>query len=427
MNWHACGLHAMLRRGPAMAGRRGSRPATKRKQPARTRRVAARKPSARNGRSRAVETALAALAHEIRTPLTGILALGELLAASDIPERERQWAAAVKGAAEHLANIATLMVDGAKAGRAGLVASARPFDPRALAHAMATTLSARAAAKGLAAEVTISDGLPSDVVGDPVRLRAALENVIDNAVKFTEQGRVSLEVGSEPAGRGRVRLVFTVKDSGIGLTAAEIKRVFRWFGQASDEVARRFGGAGLGLDFVRRLAKTMEGDLTVDSAVGTGSTFRLVVAVSLPQAKRRKASRTRSAAARHKTPRKLRVLCAEDNPYGRVILNTILTELGHAADFVGSGEAAVETVRQGRHDVVLMDIMLPGSGGLEATRRIRALPDVTSRIPIIGLTGRDTPVEQAAARAAGMDDYLPKPVSPSALASALNDCASPPL
>jgi two-component system, sensor histidine kinase len=224
-----------------------------------------------------------------------------------------------------------------------------------------------------------------------------------------------------------VRLAFTVKDSGIGLTAAEIKRVFRWFGQASDEVARRFGGAGLGLDFVRRLAKTMEGDLTVDSAVGTGSTFRLVVAVSLPQAKRRQASRTRSAAVRHKPLRKLRVLCAEDNPYGRVILNTILTELGHAADFVGSGEAAVETVRQGQHDVVLMDIMLPGSGGLEATRRIRALPDVTSRIPIIGLTGRDTPVEQAAARAAGMDDYLPKPVSPSALASALNDCASPPL
>ncbi len=413
----------MLGRGTAMAVKRGLRPTTKRRQPVRTRRVPAGKQAARNGRNRAVETALAALAHEIRTPLTGILALGELLAASDIPERERQWAAAVKGAAEHLANIATLMVDGAKAGRTGLVASARPFDPRALAQTMATALSARTTTKGLAAEVTIADSLPCEVVGDPVRLRAALENVIDNAVKFTEQGRVTLEVSSEPAGRGRVRLVFVVKDSGIGLTAAEVKRVFRPFGQANDEVARRFGGAGLGLDFVRRLAKAMDGDLKVESVHGSGSTFRLAVAVGLPRAKRGQASRARGSTVRHEPSRKLRVLCAEDNPYGRVILNTILTELGHAADFVGTGEAAVAAVRQGRYDVVLMDVMLPGSGGLEATRRIRALPGDASRIPIVGLSGRDTPGEQAAARAAGMDDYLPKPFSPSTLAAAIGDRA----
>ena len=362
---------------------------------------------------------MATLAHEFRTPLTGILALGELLAASDIPERERQWAEAVKSAAEHLARLTTLVVDGTKARQRKLVSSEEPFDPRSLAQTMATALSARAAAKGLAAEVTIAEGLPSLVVGEPVRLRAALENMIDNAVKFTERGRVTLEVGSEPAGRRQVLLVFAVKDSGIGLSAAEIRRLFRPFGQASDQVARRFGGAGLGLAFARRLAKSMHGDISVESVRGSGSTFRLTVTVSLPGPKRGRAGRGAGGTHRPEPVRGVRVLCAEDNPHGRVILNTILTELGHAADFVGTGEAAVEAARQGRHDVVLMDVMLPVLDGIEAARRIRALPGDIARVPIIGISGRNAPGDEAAARAAGMDAFLVKPVSPSTLAAAI--------
>jgi two-component system, sensor histidine kinase len=263
------------------------------------RRGATHKPQASYRQKRDLEVALAALAHEIRTPLTGVLALAELLAASEIPERERQWAAAVKSAAEHLAHLTTLVVDGVNAGRAGLAASPEPFEPRALGQTMATALSARAAAKGLAAEVAIADDLPSLVIGEPVRLRAALENVIDNAVKFTECGQVGLEVGCQPAGRNCALLVFTVKDSGIGLTASEIKQLFRPFGQASEMVARRFGGAGLGLNFARRLAKTMHGDLTVESVRALGSTFRLVVTVELPRTSRRReapASRSRRRA-----------------------------------------------------------------------------------------------------------------------------------
>jgi CheY-like chemotaxis protein/nitrogen-specific signal transduction histidine kinase len=373
-----------------------------------------RKPASAAAKAeRAVEAALAALAHEVRTPLTGILALGELLAASDLPEREREWALAIKSAAEHLAQLTTVVVDGVKAGARGLVLRDEPFRPRRVIEAVAATLTARARTKNLSTELTIAEDLPGMVVGDPVRLRAALENLIDNAVKFTERGTVALRATAKPVRRG-VRLDFEVTDSGIGLTGAEIKRLGRPFSQAGAGVARRFGGAGLGLSLVKRMAEAMGGNLTIKSVPRRGSTFHFHVVVQTAPGGSADAER----AAPTQAARPLRVLCAEDNPYGRVILNTILAELGHRADFVGSGEAAIEAVERG-YDLVLMDVTLSGLDGIAATRRIRALGDDAARVPIVGLSGRSRPGEEAAARAAGMDDYLVKPVSPSALARVL--------
>ena len=375
------------------------------------------------GRVGAVEAALAALAHEVRTPLNGILAFGELLAASQLPERERGWASAIKGAAEHLAQLTTVVVDGAKADGRKLVLRSYPFRPRQLAEAVAATVHARAQTKGLAATVSIADDLPALVVGDPVRLRAALENLIDNAVKFTDRGEVVLEVISRPAARGRTRFVFTVADSGIGLSAAEVKRLFRPFAHASKAVAHRFGGAGLGLIFVKRIAEAMGGTLKIQSAPGRGSRFRLeVIAAPRPIGVEgvADAQRTHVAPAPAKS---LRILCAEDNPYGRVVLNTILTELGHRADFVDTGGAAVEAVGRGEYDALLMDITLPDLDGMAATRLIRGLTSSGARLPIIGISGRSEATEQAAARAAGMNAYLTKPVSPAAIAAMLDSLA----
>ncbi|HEV2000948.1 MAG TPA: ATP-binding protein, partial [Xanthobacteraceae bacterium] len=290
------------------------------------------------------------------------------------------------------------------------------FAPQRLAEAVASTLSARAVAKGITAEVTISAHLPELVTGEAVRLRAALENLVDNAIKFTERGQVAFSAHSEPAARRRMRLIFTVTDSGIGMAKPEIKRLFRPFAQASDEVAGRFGGAGLGLVFVKRLAKAMGGDVTVASTPGQGSTFRLTVMVEAAEPDRDAPLPAGSSSA---PTHSRRILCAEDNPYGRVILNTILTELGHHVDFVGTGEAAVEAVAAGGHDILLMDVTMPGIDGIEATRRIRALPGAVGRIPIVGISGRAAPADEAAARAAGMDAYLVKPLSPSALAEAI--------
>jgi two-component system, sensor histidine kinase len=245
-----------------------------------------RKPSKRRARRRrarvATVGALPIFAHEVRTSLTGVLALGELLARSDLGARERQWATDIKTSAEHLAALTTLVVDAAKAGAHSLILQQERFCPRDLLKALGATLAARAEAKGLAVSVKIAADLPERLIGDPVRLRAALDNLIDNAVKFTEQGAVELEAYSRPKGE-RVELHCIVRDSGIGLTQAEIKRLFRPFAQASTDVARRHGGAGLGLSIVKTLAEHMGGDLTVAGMPGRGSVFRFTAVLPIAQ------------------------------------------------------------------------------------------------------------------------------------------------
>jgi CheY-like chemotaxis protein len=381
--------------------------------------AARRRSSRRAGAARAHEAALAAFAHDIRTALTGILALGELLASSTLGKNERSWAAGIKASAEHLASLTTLVLDAAKAETGSLTLREEVFRPRRLVEFLADSLATRAQAKGLAAEANIADNLPDLLVGDAVRLRAALENLIDNAVKFTERGAVRLEARASPAGRGLTRLVVAVHDSGIGLKPAEIKRLFRPFAQASAEIARHYGGSGLGLAIVKRLAKLMGGDLTVASTPGRGSSFRFTAVMPIVSA-----DAAGSPSARDTPARPLAILCAEDNPYGRVILNTILTELGHRADFVNSGEDAVAAVTRG-YDFVLMDVAFPGIDGLEAARRIRALPGVAGRTPIVGISGASEARDEEAARAAGKDFYLRKPVSPSAVSEAIAAVVSP--
>jgi CheY-like chemotaxis protein len=361
-----------------------------------------------------VEAALAAFAHEVRTPLTGILAISDLLATSDLGERERRWADTIKAGAEHLANLATLFVDAARGGNAGVRQDL--FDLRALARNAGDSLAGRAAAKGLQCRVDISEKLAALVVGDPVRLRAALENLIDNAVKFTEQGGVALSVAPMRGASGKIGVAFAVSDSGIGLTLAEIKRLFRPFSQANVSIASRFGGAGLGLSSVKALARAMGGDIVVAQRRNGGTTFTLTVTLT-----RAKASKAPSLGAHAAVPpasmQALRILSVEDNPFGRVVLNAILTELGHQAEFIGRGEAATERIAHGGFDVVLMDMVLPGISGIEAIRRIRELGPPLGQIPIVGVSGRGE--DEAASRATGADAFLIKPVSPRALATAL--------
>ena len=367
-------------------------------------------PSARAG-----EAALAGIAHDIRTPLTGIVALAELLASSDLGPREREWANAIKSGADHLAALSTLIVDAAKAEATGLTLQREPFSPRLLAEAVGEALAARAAGKGVAVTVDIAPDLPATVAGDALRLRAALENLADNAVKFTTAGAVSFAAAAEPAPRGRLRLVFTLADSGIGMSPAELKRLFRPFAQANAEIAGRYGGAGLGLVFVKRVVKAMGGDLKVTSKPGQGSTFRLTVLVECVAEQPAAAM----AGTPHAPARALSILCAEDNPYGRVVMNTIMRELGHKLDFADNGEAAVKAVEANHYDAVLMDVTLPGLDGVAATQAIRALPGPAGKVPVIGISGRGDAADEARARAAGMDFYFVKPVSPGKLAAAL--------
>jgi signal transduction histidine kinase/CheY-like chemotaxis protein len=399
--------------------KRTTRPAKRRATKKRGRALAAgkaRKRAAIKAASGIVEAALAAFAHEVRTPLTGILAISDLLATSDLDERERRWVDTIKAGAEHLASLATLFVDAARSGNAEIGVRQDFFDLRALARNAGDSLAGRAAARGLQFSVDISEKLPAAVIGDPVRLRAALENLIDNAVKFTEQGGVALAVSTMPSLKGKIGVAFSISDSGIGLTLSEIKRLFRPFSQANVSIASRFGGTGLGLSSVKQLARAMGGDIAIAQRRGGGTTFTL--SVTLTRAKALKAVRSGPAADLPSNPAPaLRVLSVEDNPFGRVVLNAILTELGHQAEFIGRGEAAAERIARGDFDAVLMDMVLPGITGIEAIRRIRNLSSPLGRIAIIGVSGRGD--DEAASRAAGADAFLVKPVSPRALATAL--------
>ncbi|MBR0935360.1 ATP-binding protein [Bradyrhizobium jicamae] len=401
---------AKPRRKPSAAG-----PKTRSKSKTRTRSRSRSSPGAG-----VVETALAAFAHEVRTPLTGILAISNLLATSDLGERERRWVDTIKAGAEHLASLATVFVDAARSEGFGLEVRQDFFDLRTLARNAGDSLAGRAAAKGLQASVELSDKLPAFAVGDPVRLRAALENLVDNAVKFTEQGHVALQVTPARAPKGRVGVVFAVSDSGIGLTLDEAKRLFRPFSQANVSIASRFGGAGLGLSSVKQLARAMGGDIVASARKGGGTTFTLNVLLALAAGPVTIMSDGDAAGS---GARPLRLLSVEDNPFGRVVLNTILTELGHHTEFVGQGEAAPDRLAQGAFDAVLMDMVLPGIGGVEAITRIRALPPPQGRVAIIGISGRAE--DEAAARAAGADAFLVKPVSPRALATALLEATRP--
>jgi two-component system, sensor histidine kinase len=373
----------------------------------------ARRPAKASG---VVEAALAVFAHEVRTPLTGILAISDLLATSELSERERRWVDTIKAGAEHLASLATLFVDAARHGSSPAGLREDLFDLRALAQHVGDSLAGRAAAKGLQSQVEIGVTLPSLVLGDPVRLRAALENLVDNAVKFTDSGGVTLKVSPVRAAKGRVGVCFAVSDSGIGLTLPEIKRLFRPFSQANVNIASRFGGAGLGLSSVKQLARAMGGDVVAAPRRAGGTTFTLTMSLARASALEAVGSGADDDLASQPAPR-LRILGVEDNPFGRVVLNTILSELGHQTEFVGRGEVAADRIAQGAFDAVLMDMVLPGIDGVEAIRRIRGLPPPHGSIAIIGVSGHGD--DEAASQAAGADAFLLKPVSPRALATAL--------
>jgi two-component system, sensor histidine kinase len=312
--------------------------------------------------------------------------------------------------------LTTLAVEAARAGAGRLELRRETLALPRFAARLALSLAARAEAKGLACEISIQDDLPEHVAGDPALLRAAIENLVANAVKFTERGQVGLRIAAAPLPRGKLRLSFDVSDSGIGMSDAEISRLFRPFAQASKEIAQRFGGSGLGLVQVRRLARSMHGDLKVESTPGGGSVFHLTVVLE------RARPAAAGVAAAHGTPPDptLAILCVDDNPYGRLVMNAIVTELGHRATFAADAAAALAALAAADHDVVLMDVALPGIDGYEATRRIRALPGPAGRVAVIGvICQEDQDMADAAASAAGMDAWLTKPVSPRVLADVL--------
>jgi CheY-like chemotaxis protein len=283
------------------------------------------------------------------------------------------------------------------------------FDPYRLVEEVAASVATRAHEKGLRLDVTFQPGLPRVLEGDEGRLRQVLFNLIGNAVKFTERGSVGVEVSFDTLEAERVAVAIAVRDTGIGIPADVVPTLFERFIQADSGIARRYGGSGLGLAISRGLVDLMGGRISVQTEPGRGSTFTVTVELQRGQSTRVQALDSQVLVP-HDLHGGLRILVAEDNEVNQMVISAMLAQMGYECEVARDGLEAVEKVRHGAYDLVLMDIHMPNLDGLAATRRIRALGGRAARLPIVALTANAMRDHVEACLNAGMDDYVSKPV-----------------
>ncbi len=354
---------------------------------------------------------LANMSHEIRTPMNGILGLTEILLQSPLPEREREHVRTVLQSGRALLKIINEILDFSKIEAGKLVLNPTDFDLSDFLQELMQLFGQQASQQGLSLSLQIDKETPPWVCADAGRLRQILANLLGNALKFTPAGSVVLRVSSSPQANAAIQLVFEVADTGIGISASQHSQIFEEFNQGDSSAARRHGGTGLGLSIAMRLARLMQGSMSVQSQQGMGSTFVLKVeAQAIP------APATPAAApdATGLVFTACRVLVVEDNLVNQIVAQAALERLGCQVDLADGGAEGVQAARLERYDLVLMDCQMPEVDGYEATRQIRLwelAQKSARRLPIAALTAHAMAGDREKCEAAGMDDYLSKPMS----------------
>jgi len=353
--------------------------------------------------SRAKSEFLANMSHEIRTPLNGVLGTLELLAESELKPAQREWVDTVRSSGTHLLTLLSDVLDVSKIEAGKVVLEHAPFDLRRLLVELQRHFAPTAAAKGLSLACDVASDVPSALVGDATRVRQVLFNLVGNALKFTERGVVTLcGIARQHIG-DQLELELRVRDTGIGIAPERLDAIFDKFTQADASTTRRFGGSGLGLSIARDLARLMGGDVRVHSELGRGSEFVVTLRVA-------RAAEHADAGLNAPLRPGLRVLVAEDNPVNWRVTQALLEKLACSTSHAATGAEAVRAAQAHAFDVILMDCQMPELDGFEATRAIRAAPGPNARTPILALTANALAGDEQRCHAAGMDDYLAKPV-----------------
>ena len=346
---------------------------------------------------------LSNMSHEIRTPLNGVLAFAELLAKTELPPEQRRYVSRIDTAGKALLHVVNDVLDFSKIEAGMMTVEAKPYSPVEIIEDVIALVKAANPHSDLVMTSVSTETVAGAYVGDEGRIRQILLNVIGNAAKFTQKGSVDATVSVV-----RDRLQVTINDTGPGIAPDRIEKIFEGFSQADETIARRFGGTGLGLSISRSLARLMDGDVTVTSVLGQGTT----VTLELPAVPAAVVEETALVATSTTDGRSLRIMVVDDVEMNRELLEIGLSQAGHSIASFGSGEAAIDALKSGLiYDIILMDVQMPGMDGLSATRIIRRLPGAPAETPIVGLTANILPEQVAACRAAGMDEHFGKPVN----------------
>ena len=364
--------------------------------------------------NRAKSEFLATMSHEIRTPLNGVLGMAQAMGKGELSAVQQERLDVIQGAGEALLRLLNDVLDISKIEAARIEMEDGVVDLEAIGGEVAATFSALAAEKDVCITLDIASAARGCWRGDPGRVRQILQNLVSNAVKFTDRGHVQVEIGHDGQ-----RLVLQVADTGPGIAYEQQASVFDSFVQADASTTRRYGGTGLGLTICRALAELMGGDIRLESAPGQGATF--IVRLPLDPAERP----AQLAAGSVQTPEadapSLRILAAEDNPMNQLVLKTLLGQAGLDARIVSNGAEALSAWEEGGWDVILMDVQMPVMDGPTATRRIREreLQAGQPRTPIIALTANAMSHHEQEYLAAGMDLLVAKPIKLAELYGAL--------
>jgi len=358
---------------------------------------------------------LANMSHELRTPLTSILGFSRLIGADGgMSHTDRRHLDLVQRAGETLLTVVNDILDFSKLEAGAVTLDATPFSTADLVGGVVALLAAQAEGKGLSLTCNVANDMR--LCGDAARLRQVLLNLVGNAVKFTDSGSVHVEAETAPGvDDGHAVLTVRVVDTGMGIDADHVDRLFDRFTQGDGSVSRRFGGTGLGLAISRRLIGLMGGEIGAQSDEGTGSTFWFTAPLAVPSADEAVADRPQEGLL----DRPLRILLAEDNPANRVLVAALLSPFDMRLDTVEDGAAAVEAVANQTYDLILMDMQMPVMDGPSAARAIRASTGPGRDTPIVALTANVLPEQIAQCRAAGMQAHLAKPIDPAALIAAI--------